>query len=146
MGWLVQAILTLLQGGTKKQTSKIPPGYLSQHFRAAEFTCNHCGELPRDKYPPERLLDFLEVIRTHFGNKSVNINSGYRCPTHNRNVGGAPNSYHLKGMAADFWIKGVSHSDVQDYAERLIGNSGGVGRYSTFTHIDVRGSRARWSG
>lgn len=141
MGWLIQAILTMIKGGSN---SELPPGYLSPHFRVAEFQCNHCGELPKGKYPPKALLEYLETIRTRFGGRPVNINSGYRCPTHNRNVGGATNSYHMKGMAADFWIKGVSHDEVQEYAMRLLGNGGGVGRYNNFTHIDVRENK--WRG
>ena len=39
----------------------------------------------------------------HFGKKIV-MNSGYRDPFHNADVGGADNSFHTKCMAADFYI------------------------------------------
>ena len=120
----------------------LPEGYLSPNFRRAEFTCNHCGKLPQD--PPHKLLEWLENIRAHFGNRAVNINSGYRCPIHNANVQGATNSRHLIPDAADFWINGVSNSDVQEYAETVVGDEGGLGIYPNFTHIDTRGYRARW--
>ena len=115
---------------------------ISPNFKAAEFACNHCGALPPGGIPPE-LLQYLEKIRAHFG-KPVNVNSGYRCPTHNANVGGAKASQHLKGTAADIWIGGTDPQLVYDYADALIGDAGGVGDYDTFTHIDVRGYRARW--
>lgn len=122
----------------------LPDGYLSRHFRAAEFACNHCGEMhPDADMPPAELLDFLEIIRDHF-QKPVVINSGYRCATHNRNVGGARQSRHMAGDAADIMVAGVAPSVVYAFCDDLIGDRGGVGRYNTFTHIDVRGHRARW--
>lgn len=124
----------------------VPPGYLSPHFRATEFACNHCGELhPSGNMPPVQLLDILEAIRAEFG-KPVVINSGYRCQTHNANVGGARGSRHMKGDAADIVVKGTDPALVYALADRLVGGMGGVGRYHTFTHIDTRGHKARWIG
>lgn len=92
------------------------------------------------------LLELLEKVRTHFGDKPVTINSGYRCPTHNANIGGATNSQHLYGTAADIVVDGnkVLPSAVYAYLDPF--HNGGLGSYDTFTHVDVRGSRARWSG
>ena len=42
----------------------------------------------------------LEPLRQHFG-KPIKINSGFRCKALNEAVGGAKNSYHTKGRAAD---------------------------------------------
>lgn len=117
--------------------------HLSPNFRLAEFQCNHCGALPSTGIKGE-LIDILEDVRRHFGNKAVNINSGYRCATHNRNVGGAKNSQHLFGSAADIWIRGVDPHDVYKYLDP--NHEGGLGHYNSFTHIDVRDNRARWSG
>jgi len=44
-------------------------------------------------------------------------------------------SYHLKGMAADIQIKGVSFRRLSEEAKRIEG--GGVGLYSRFVHVDV---------
>ncbi len=127
------------------EPAPLPDGYVSPNFRQAEFACNHCGELhPSNPTPPQQVLGWLEDIRAHFGGLPVNVNSGYRCPTHNRNVGGAKNSQHLLGAAADFWIKGVPPSEVYTYCDKLVGNKGGVGKYPNFTHIDARGSLSRW--
>jgi len=90
-------------------------------------------------------VDVLQKIRDHFG-KPVNINSGYRTPGKNKQVGGAAYSQHLYGTAADISIKGVSPGTVADYAETLLPNSGGIGIYGTFTHVDVRTARSRWKG
>jgi uncharacterized protein YcbK (DUF882 family) len=59
-------------------------------------------------------------------------------------VGGARGSQHLYGRAADIVVKGVKPSVVADYCEAI--GMGGIGRYTTFTHIDVRDKKARWQG
>jgi hypothetical protein len=48
-----------------------------------------------------RLADALEQVRALTG-QPLRINSGYRCPELNAAVGGSPNSYHMRGLAADF--------------------------------------------
>ena len=42
----------------------------------------------------------LQPLRDAWG-KPLHINSGYRCPELNREVGGKPTSQHLSGQAAD---------------------------------------------
>lgn len=73
-----------------------------------------------------------------FGRKVV-MNSGYRTPWHNQSAGGAESSYHMKCMAADFFIPGVEKQKLIAYAmrENLVG---GLGCYAgrKFIHIDVR--------
>ena len=46
----------------------------------------------------------LEPLREHFG-VPIKINSGFRCRALNAAVGGAPNSYHIKGRAVDIPMK-----------------------------------------
>lgn len=144
----MKAILSLLVAmfpNPVKPKYPTDDGQLSPHFHEDEFRCRHCGELhPSGDKPTQQMIDWLENIRAHFGGKTVSINSGYRCPTHNKNVGGATNSQHLEGNATDFFISGVSPAAVYEYCDGLIGDSGGVGKYSGFTHIDNRGYKARW--
>ena len=93
------------------------------------------------------LANNLEVLRAHF-NAPVTVNSAYRDPEYNASIGGAKNSQHILGKAADVVIKGVSPNEVADAIEFLIEvglmKEGGVGRYDTFTHYDIRGTKARW--
>jgi len=119
-----------------------PPGYLSEHFTAWEFCCKHCGTLPADGIAPELIL-LLEDVRAQFG-QPVMINSGYRCPTHNANVGGVVDSQHVDGEAADFVVGETSPAKVYAYLDPW--HDGGLGKYDTFTHVDVRGHRSRWEG
>lgn len=113
---------------------------LSPHFHSHEFTCRCCGELHPDGVPTA-LLDVLEDVRAHFG-QPVFVNSGYRCERHNAAVGGVPNSQHLLGTAADIDVKNVAPIEVFMYLDPA--HDGGLGKYSTFTHVDVRDGRARW--
>lgn len=128
---------------TLKVYSKAKDGNkkLSTNFRVKEFACAD-GSDP--VFVDSELVSILQKIRTHFG-ASVTITSAYRTPAHNKKVGGTQFSQHLYGKACDIKVSGVSPAKVATYAETLLA-SGGVGRYDTFTHIDVRGTKARWNG
>ena len=116
--------------------------YLSPDFRVREFACRDGS----DKVVIDlRLVHILQCVRDHFG-KPVTINSGYRTRYYNAKVGGVTNSQHLKGTAADIVVNGVAPSVVADYVETLMPDEGGIGRYKTFTHVDVRKRKARWTG
>jgi hypothetical protein len=43
----------------------------------------------------------LEALREVLGGKPIHVTSGYRSPKLNAAVGGAPNSMHMEGLAAD---------------------------------------------
>lgn len=115
---------------------------VSTNFRVKEFACTD-GSDPI--FIDSDLVTILQKIRTHFG-KSVTITSAYRTPGKNKAVGGTTYSQHLYGKAADIKVNGVSPKKVAAYAETLLKNKGGIGTYSTFTHIDVRTTKARWKG
>ncbi len=75
--------------------------------------------------------------------KPLVINSGYRCPNHNANVGGEKNSYHLVGEAADVAAPpGISPEELALIAEKA--GADGIGIYPWGVHVDVRGYSARW--
>lgn len=117
-----------------------------KHFKRSEFACKcgkHCNGFPVE--PDEQLVRLLEKIRNHFG-VPITINSGIRCKTHNANVGGASASQHMKGTAADIAVKGVAPVKVAAYVETLLPNTGGIGIYGTFVHVDVRKQKSRWNG
>lgn len=115
---------------------------LSTNFKVEEFACSD-GSDPIFIAP--KLVTILQKIRNHFG-KPVIINSAYRTVGKNNAVGGVARSQHLYGTAADIHIVGVSPKEIAKYAETLLRSSGGIGVYSTFTHIDVREVKSRWNG
>ena len=114
---------------------------LSLNFRAGEFSCpcGKCGKTPVD----DVLVKYLQQIRDHFGEPMV-ITSGYRCAAHNAAVGGAADSRHTKGQAADFCISGVEPVQIARYAERI--GVLGIGLYDDFVHVDSRTRKSFWYG
>ena len=109
------------------------------HFKTSEFACKHCGEVKVDS----ELLAVLELVRNHFG-APVTVTSGYRCKTHNLNVGGAPKSKHVEGIAADIKVKGFDADEVYHFINSQFPNSYGLGLYKSWVHIDTRKTMARW--
>ena len=114
--------------------------YLSKNFKVSEFKCNDGSDtvLISDK-----LVGLLQNIRNHFG-AAVTINSAYRTESYNKKIGGATKSQHVNGTAADIVVKGATPLEVAQYVEHIMPDSGGIGVYQTFTHVDVRASRSRW--
>ena len=115
---------------------------LSKNFQVSEFACNDGSDVV---FVSPELVVILQAIRSHF-NKPVTINSGYRTPEYNKKVGGATQSQHLYGTAADIAVSRVSPKDVAAFAETLLYNRGGIGIYAGFTHIDTREIKSRWNG
>lgn len=115
-------------------------GDLSKNFNRSEFACK-CG-CGYDTVDAE-LVVVLQDIADHFG-ESVIINSGCRCRAHNKAEGGGEFSQHLIARGADIDVVGVSPHDVQEYLLKKYKNKYGIGRYNSFTHIDTRGTMARW--
>jgi uncharacterized protein YcbK (DUF882 family) len=111
-------------------------GDLSAHFSRAEFKCRHCGHLHG---PALALVAVLERIRSISG-KPLTVVSGYRCPVHNRAVGGAINSRHLHGDAADIPRGRATLAQARAAGAVGVGTSG-----EWATHVDVRpGGPAHW--
>lgn len=136
---------------------------VTEHFLLTEFACKD-GE----PYPAERrddagrtwlearlmpLCQTLEVVRDQLGadageEVALTVTSGYRTPSHNAKVGGAPNSRHVTGEAADFKARtisgreiwsGIVHATVlQLYKDGRLPHLGGLGKYKKWVHIDVR--------
>lgn len=120
---------------------------LSKYFVSTEFDCHGSGCCSTTLINP-KLVEYLNKIRKHF-NVPITISSGYRCPIHNRNVGGATGSRHSKGDAADIIVKGHSPREVAQYAESI--GIKGIGLYETakdgyFVHVDARDYKSFWYG
>ena len=126
---------------------------ISKNFKSEEFDCQ---DKNRSKYPLKWiprlkvLCKDLEVIREACGNKRIKIISGYRTKAYNKKVGGAKNSQHLYGRAADFKVIGQHAGKTYEIVLGLRRegkiSKGGLGKYRTFTHFDTRGWFANWSG
>ncbi len=113
-------------------------GDLSPHFSTRELSDRASGSLPVDV---SHLVDHLEQLRAICGDRPLEILSGYRSAATNARVGGATDSQHLYGRAADI----PSGYATVDQAERA--GFSGIGELDGWaTHVDVRpGGPARWS-
>ena len=104
---------------------------MMRFFKLAEFRCPCCGraDMNRD------FLEQLDKARELAGVPFV-ITSGFRCPKHNKEVGGRPNSAHLRGMAADIAVPDnetrfrILYGLIKAGFKRI-----GIGK--NFVHVDI---------
>lgn len=118
-------------------------GDLSPHFSRREFAC-HCG-LCGLSLPSPVLVAGLEELRAFLG-LPVRVLSGLRCAARNAAVGGATDSQHLTGYAADIRADVPLTALFRAAVGVPVFFAGGVGIYPDggFVHVDVRTTRARW--
>ena len=91
-----------------------------------------------------KLIDILAWVRSADGVAPVLINSWYRDREYNEAIGGVSHSMHMTLGAADIVKVGWTPSDVADLLEDHRAKTlFGIGRYKSFTHIDIRGMIGR---
>lgn len=122
---------------------------LSAHFNAKEFRCK-CGKVHAFSISNE-LVDKLEKLYTALNCSKIIVTSGYRCPTHDKNVGGSGTGQHTLGNAADICCYGqdgqpISSKTVcckaQDIGFTGIAN---ITAAYIYTHVDMR-PNGKWYG
>jgi len=116
-----------------------------RYFRPEEFDCKckKCkdnGEGRGVDMMDDYFLQMLDDARHKAGIPFV-ITSGYRCPSHNRAVGGVANSAHTKGLAAD-----IACSDERSRGY-IIGalyeaSFNRIGIHPDFIHVDDDDSKS----
>ena len=104
-------------------------------------------EIAQRRVPPRELwpnivptLWFAQELRKAFG--PTVVGSGYRDPSHNASVGGAPDSLHLYFNALDLTPATGTPEDWGLFLmARGLARFGGCGVYSNanFVHVDTRG-------
>lgn len=121
---------------------------LSTNFALSEFASAD-GKAPSEQVLKNltELAKNLEVLRSHI-KLPIRVTSGFRSKEHNAKIGGALNSFHVLGMAADIKVKGMTPVQVAHAIELLIKDGkmkeGGIGIYRTWVHYDCRNTKARW--
>ena len=123
---------------------------MTKNFKKSEFDCK-CGCDMHDDVLVNiiKLASQLQYVRDNVA-MPITVNSAYRCRAHNKSEGGSVNSEHLLGKAADIVIHGLDPVlDTYDYLDDLMRTGeilqGGLGMYKTFTHYDIRKTKARWN-
>lgn len=112
---------------------------LAKNFHLSEFECR-CGYCRSTRINGKHIQK-LQEFRDKIG-RIIHVTSGYRCPNYNYKIGGAQKSQHLTGTATDIVVHDLAPSEVQKLAETF--GFDGLGVYKSFTHVDSRGSKARW--
>lgn len=128
-------------------------GDLTENFSRKEFACKcGCGFDTVDFKLLAILQALCEDIEQEAGAEvSMLITSGSRCEKHNKAEGGAPDSQHRYGRAADFKVffrksgQQIAPDWVYDKLDAMHPNALGLGRYDNRTHLDTRTKGpARW--
>lgn len=116
---------------------------LSKNFFSGEFDCK-CKNCKKGEYPlaivdlVKALQDLRDIIAC-----PIKIISGYRCEAHNKKVGGAPDSFHVKGMAVDIETPKIGKDRLLE-AVKAVKKIKGIGIYPTWIHLDIRPKKANW--
>lgn len=123
----------------------------TKHFNFSEFHSKDGSKFNGGKVSAatvkenvRRMMYKLEAIRKKAGDRAITINSGFRSIKHNSSVGGASNSQHMYGIAADIVVSGRTVSQTISYAQTS--GFSGIIRYNTFTHVDNRTEHSYGSG
>lgn len=109
-----------------------------KYFKRNEFKCQcggrYCNGFPAE--PVEKLLRIADNVREKAG-KPAHVTSGVRDIQHNANVGGVSGSRHTKGWAMDFYIDGMTSTQL----DALVGAQSGVAYHykvnERVVHMDV---------
>lgn len=94
-----------------------------------------------------RTLWVADEISHRLGGSIKEITSAYRSASYNARCAGAkPNSYHKKNYALDvkYHASPYTVSRIAKSIREEGRYQGGVGRYSSFTHVDTRGYNVDW--
>jgi hypothetical protein len=140
--------------GAKADFQKLLDEHGVRYFDADEvfFRGARDAKLQLNTDPPRSLWPSLLAVTKvadearHRLGRALRINSAYRSPAYNRAIGGASASIHMRGGALDLSGSPATLHKIltQMRSEGLF--RGGIGRYKTFTHVDVRGKNADWQG
>jgi zinc D-Ala-D-Ala carboxypeptidase len=124
---------------------------LTPHFTLEEFTLSQtAARMGLENIPTGQDLEnvhatarVLERVRTLLASMPVLISSGYRAPAVNQACGGASNSAHMYGLAADFTAPG--YGSPIDICKRLEPNLVELGidqlihEYNGWVHLAIAG-------
>ena len=103
---------------------------LIKHFKPEEFACPCCGRIDMDL----KFLVRLDWARS-IADVPFRITSGFRCPKHNKEIGGRPNSSHLRGLAADIACSNSEERYKIINALIMVGFKR-IGIADSFIHVD----------
>lgn len=107
---------------------------VGKYFKVKEFACRDGS---RVVFIDDYLVSILDILRNQVG-KPVIVTSGYRTPGWNAKCGGATQSYHMRGMAADIQVSGMSSKELAKKLNEIVPGECGIVVYKYWVHLDVR--------
>lgn len=122
---------------------------LTEHFNVSEFKCK-CGGT-HNTFISKKLVEMLEKLYAKLDCSKIIVNSGYRCSTHDKNVGGTGSGQHTKGTAADVVCYAKDGSIISSKTVSCVSQDLGFTGIANITsdyqaiHLDVR-SGSKWYG
>lgn len=122
---------------------------LTEHFNVSEFRCK-CGKNHSTMLNSE-LPEKLEKLYKALNCSAIIINSGYRCQSHDKTVGGSGTGHHVYGNASDIVCYDQSGNKISSKKVSCVAQDVGFGGIAnidstyTATHVDVRPSNF-WKG
>ena len=150
-GWISESASESEVPSSDKLDWSNPNSRVSEFFTVKEVTQNDSRRVPSEGSEVEAnvlaLAKELDTVRRRWGSP-IGVTSWYRPPMVNEEVGGAENSQHLTGRAADIYtvegnpLEFEQILDQQLWKNRALGY--GVESGKGFTHIDLRQGRIRW--
>jgi len=86
-----------------------------------------------------------QLDRSYPHHIKIHINSGYRSPEYNKQIGGSETSSHIKGLAVDIHIDDIHPfkvaAQIMTHVKEFCGV--GVDVYADYVHFDVDKSKGR---
>ena len=107
---------------------------IALNFRVKEFACKDGTD---EVLIDDDVLRIIQLMRTDL-KKPLHIISGYRTKNYNDKIGGAVNSYHIKGQAVDIEVYGIDKIELALLAVRCGANGVIVYDKYDYIHIDTR--------
>ena len=111
--------------------------YIANWFKVKEFACKDGSPIV---FIDDYMTCILNILRNKIG-KPIIITSGYRTPEWNKKCNGAKYSYHMRGMAADIRVDGMSAKELANKLNEIVPDECGIIVYNTWVHFDVRSGK-----
>lgn len=109
--------------------------YIGNFEVPREFACPCCGQLNISR----RVLDAAQRLRSLVMGPLI-VNSGYRCKSHNVEVGGSPRSDHPRGLAFDVKCEHLEFGKFVG-AARLLKMEGVIARLGVYEPGPMSGEK-----
>lgn len=117
---------------------------LKTNFDLEQFTVSNTATRKGiENTPPPEIIENLRHLHAELllpiralAKRDLIVTSGYRCPALNKAIGGAKNSAHMSGKAADFYAEGMTIETLYEIIKNstLVADQT-INEFQTWVHI-----------